>query len=95
MRTLITAAVLSALGISALTFAVVLASTAVDADTALFSTMSGGAVVVGLLAILVALFERANNGASGPSAGPLGSNGQDDRDVIRVREELRAIDSTA
>jgi hypothetical protein len=95
MRTLITAAVLSALGICAITFAVLLASAAVDADTAFLSTMSAGAVVLGLVAILVALLERANQRASGPSAGPLGPDRRDDRDIIRVREELRAIESTA
>ena len=91
MRTLITAAVLSAFGLCVITFAVVQASTAVEADTALFSTMSAGAVVIGLLAILVALLERSHPRSTGPSAGLLGADRQDDRDDVRVRDELRAI----
>ncbi|HEU5000928.1 MAG TPA: hypothetical protein VFT68_18475 [Lapillicoccus sp.] len=91
MRKLITAAVLSALGICAIAFAAVVASTAVEADTALLSTVSAGAVVVGLLAILVALLERSHQRAAEPSAGLLGSDGRDDRDTIRVRDELQAL----
>ena len=91
MRKLITAAALSALGFCAIAGAAVVASTAVEADTALLSTVSAAAVVIGLLAILVALLERTHQRATGPSAGPLGSNGRDDRDTIRVRDELQAI----
>ena len=91
MRNLLTAIVLSALGICAITFAAVVTSTAGEADTALLSTISAGAVVIGLLAIVVALLERTNSRATGPTAGQLGADRHDDRDTIRVRDELRAI----
>ncbi|HEU4331395.1 MAG TPA: hypothetical protein VFR40_09800 [Lapillicoccus sp.] len=91
MHKLLTAVVLSALGVCAITFAAVITSTAVEADTAFLSTISAGAVVIGLLAIVVALLERTNNRPTGPTAGPLGADRHDDRDTVRVRDELRAI----
>ena len=91
MRKLITAAVLSIIGTGVLIVAVLLASHSVDADSAFLSSVSGVAVVVGLLAILVALLERSHQRVTGPSADPLGTDRVDDRDDSRVRDELRAI----
>jgi hypothetical protein len=91
MRKLITVVALSVLCIGALTCAVLLAAHSVDADTAFLSTVSAGAVVVGLLAILVALLERTHQRMDVPPNRLAGADSHDDRDAVRVREELRAI----
>ncbi len=43
-----------------------------------------------VMALLIALLERANRRASGPGGTGLVGPG-DDRDVVRMRDELRAV----
>ena len=90
MVKLVIVAALSTLAAAALVVAAVPATTYLAGDPSALSSVGAVAVVVGFLALLVALLERTNRRASGPGVPGRDVDGREDRDGNRVLDELRA-----
>ncbi len=84
----------STLVAAGLVLAAVTTTTYLAGDFGVLSSVSAVAVVVSFVVLLIALLERANTRAAGPSGTAI-HNARDDRDMVRMREELRAAGATA
>jgi hypothetical protein len=91
MFKLVTIAALSTLAAAGVVVAAVPATTYLTGDPSALSSVGAVAVVVGFLALLVALLERTNRRASGPGGPGRDVDGREDRDMNRVLDELRAV----
>ncbi len=95
MVKLVTVAVVSTVAAAGLVLAAIMATTYVAGDFGFLSTVSAAAIIVGFLALLVALLEHTNRRAHGPAGSALGGGARDDRDVARMLDELRAVGGIA
>jgi hypothetical protein len=90
MLKLVSVTVLSILAAAGLVLAVVTATAYLAGDVDALSSVCAVVLTISVVALLIALLERANRRASGPGGTSLTSLG-DDRDVDRMRHELRAV----
>lgn len=90
MLKLVSVTVLSILAAAGLVLAVVTATAYLAGDVDALSSVCAVVLTLTVMALLIALLERANRRASGPGGTGLVGPG-DDRDVVRSRDELRAV----
>jgi hypothetical protein len=94
MLKLVSVIALSTLAAAGLVLAAVTATTYLAGDVGVLTSVSAAAVVAAILVLIIALLERANTRATGPGGTAL-DDARDDRDLVRLREELRAVRATA
>ena len=89
MLKLVSVTVLSILAAAGLVLAVVTATAYLAGNVDALSSVCAVVLTLTVVALLIALLERANRRASGPGGTSLTGPG-DDRDVDRMRQELRS-----